>query len=190
MIAEKQASYSRSGKYQINELVKEFGRLELNCLTTYLVQQYQTRRLNEGLKSASVNKLVNCMNSMLRTALEWDMLTEETLKAIRRIKVIVRFSLKPPVAVGEAYRLQARLITGRKEKSLVVPRLSVLQNADGGFYVFRLRGKVLQRVSVTVGLRSDLALEIAAGLSDRDRIVAHPDTTLSDGMKVKTTDSK
>ena len=36
-----------------------------------------------------------------------------------------------------------------------------------------------------IGLRGDLDMEVTTGLSENDLIVAVPDTTMKDGMKVK-----
>ena len=102
----------------------------------------------------------------------------------QRVKVIVSLERRPPgLKVG--YRLQARFITGSKPDALIVPRFSVLQAPDRSFYVFKLVDGRLVRQPVTIGLRSDLQLEILDGLTGRDTIVARPDTTLKHGAKVK-----
>jgi len=104
----------------------------------------------------------------------------------QRVKVIVALTGRHD-HLGVSYRLQARFVTGTKSDALVVPRFSVLQAPDRSFYVFRIADRQLRRQAVKVGLRSDLELEIVEGLSPSDAIVARPDATMRDGMKVKVT---
>lgn len=103
----------------------------------------------------------------------------------QRVRVIVSLDQRPE-ALGVAYRLHARFVTGRKDRALLVPRFSVLQAPDGSFYVFRAGADgVLEKVTVVVGLQSDLELEITGGLSDKDTIVRTPDATMRGGDRVK-----
>ncbi len=102
----------------------------------------------------------------------------------QRVIVIVGFHDRPG-NLGVGYRLQARFITGAKEGALIVPRFSVLQALDRSFYVLKVMHGRLRRAPVRIGLRSDLELEVTEGLTTGDLIVARPDTTMRDGMKVK-----
>ena len=104
----------------------------------------------------------------------------------QRVKVIVSLDERPKgLKVG--YRLQARFITGTKDDALIVPRFSVLQAPDRSFYVYKVAEGRLAKQAVSIGLRSDLELEVVEGLTKDDAIVARPDTTLKDGQKVKAT---
>jgi HlyD family secretion protein len=102
----------------------------------------------------------------------------------QRVNVIVSFN-DPHEDLGVGYRLQARFITGSKPDALIVPRFSVLQAPDRSFYVFKVVGRKLEQQSVTMGLKGDLDMEVTAGLSETDEIVAVPDTIMKEGMKVK-----
>jgi len=101
----------------------------------------------------------------------------------QRVNVIVSFT-KRPEGLGVGYRVQARFLTGSKADTLIVPRFTVLQAPDRSFYVFKIVGGKLKKQPVTLGLRSDLELEVTSGLSPSDTIVAEPDTTMKDGMSV------
>ncbi|KPK77925.1 MAG: hypothetical protein AMJ79_01660 [Phycisphaerae bacterium SM23_30] len=103
----------------------------------------------------------------------------------QRVKVMVSFAEEIPKDLGVDYRIHARFITGAKQDALLAPRFSVLQDADGSFYVMRLKGGKLEKVAVKLGLRNDLQIEITEGLSENDTIVKTPDTTMKDGQKVK-----
>ena len=89
-----------------------------------------------------------------------------------------------PPKLGVGYRVQARFITGSKAKALKVPRFSLLQAPDRSYYLLKVVDGALVKTPVTVGLRSDLELEITSGLAAGDVIVKQADTTLQDGMKV------
>jgi multidrug efflux pump subunit AcrA (membrane-fusion protein) len=88
-------------------------------------------------------------------------------------------------ALGVGYRLQARFFTGSKADALIVPRFSVMQAPDRSFYVFKVVDGRLEKQPVTIGLRSDLDLEVVKGLSEHDLIVAQPDAAMKEGMNVK-----
>ena len=102
----------------------------------------------------------------------------------QRVKVLVELAGEHG-ALKVGYRLRARFLTGAKADALVVPRFSVLQAPDRSFYVFKAADGKLVRQNVTIGLRSDLELEVTDGLAATDRIVARPDATMEDGMKVR-----
>ncbi len=102
----------------------------------------------------------------------------------QRVRVIVALDERPD-GLGVGYRLQARFFTGRKTGMLMVPRFSVLQVPDGAFYVLKVVGGRLVKAPVTLGLRSDLEMEVLSGLSETDVVVATPDSTTKPGAKVK-----
>jgi len=104
----------------------------------------------------------------------------------QRVNVIVSFA-GSHADLGVGYRLEARFVTGSRSDALVVPRFSVLQNPDRSFYVFKIVAGRITRQPVTIGLRSDLDMEVIDGLSEQDLIVAVPDTTMRDGMKARVT---
>jgi HlyD family secretion protein len=90
-----------------------------------------------------------------------------------------------PAGLGAGYRLRARFVTATRARALVVPRFSVLQDADGGFYVFVVADDRLVRRPVRIGLKNDHELEVLEGLEAGARIVATPDTTLAGGQRAK-----
>ena len=102
----------------------------------------------------------------------------------QRVWVIVGFDAQPE-RLGVGYRLQARFFTGRKGDALTVPRFSVMQNPDRSFYVFKIVAGTLKKQPVTIGLRSDLKLEVTDGLTDKDTLVSRPDATMQDGMTAR-----
>ena len=53
-----------------------------------LVEQYQTARMQKGNKPATINRLVATLKHMFSKAVEWDMVEEQTLKRIRKAKLL------------------------------------------------------------------------------------------------------
>lgn len=102
----------------------------------------------------------------------------------QRVKAIISIDEKPQ-NLGVGYRVMATFVTGAKDDALKLPRASVLQAVDRSHYVFKVENGRLAKTPVTVGMKSDLELEITGGLAEGDTVVSRPDTTLEDGMKVK-----
>jgi integrase len=53
-----------------------------------LLEHYQTKRMQYGNKPATVNRLVATLKHMFTKAVEWDMVEEEVLKHVRRVKFL------------------------------------------------------------------------------------------------------
>lgn len=85
--AKRQRSY-KSKEGFINQLVDYFGNLPLRRFNTLLIEKFQTERLNKGNKPATVNRLIATLKHMLHKAVDWNMLEEETLKMVRRVKLL------------------------------------------------------------------------------------------------------
>ncbi len=74
--------------YYIGQLLETFGSLPLRRFNTVLVEQLQTDHMKRGLKNSSVNKLLNVLKHMFSKAVEWEMVESETLKRIRKVKLL------------------------------------------------------------------------------------------------------
>lgn len=85
--AERQRSL-RSKQGFIRQLSEAFGNLPLRRFNTMLLEQFQTERMQKGNKPATVNRLLATIKHMFTKAVEWDMVEEETLKRIRRVKLL------------------------------------------------------------------------------------------------------
>jgi HlyD family secretion protein len=100
----------------------------------------------------------------------------------QRVKAIVSIDERPS-SLGVGYRMTVRFVTGSKADALKLPRAAVIQAVDRSYYVFKVDGERLVKTPVTVGMKSDLELEITSGVGEKDNVVARPDTTMTDGMK-------
>ena len=87
--------------------------------------------------------------------------------------------------LGVGYQLQARFLVRSRSGVLLIDRFSALQSASGGKLVWKVEGDRLHSQPIEVGLASETQLEVIKGLSESDRIVAVPDATMTEGMKVQ-----
>jgi integrase len=79
---------ANSKLYRIKQVLSVFGNIPLRRFSTLLVEQYQTDLINRGLKPASVNKNISILKAMFSKAVDWNMVEEETLKRVRKVKLL------------------------------------------------------------------------------------------------------
>ena len=103
--AERQRAFKQK-KLVIDQLVEKFGPYPLRRFNPRLLEQYQTERLQrgnkptwnkqgkamvqiwKGNKPATINRHIAILKHMFTKAVEWDMVEEETLKRVRRVKLL------------------------------------------------------------------------------------------------------
>ncbi|GMT42452.1 MAG: integrase [bacterium] len=76
-----------SKKYIVARLVLSFGELRLRQFTTMLLEQHQAAMLKHR-KPATVNRYVATLHHMFTKAVEWEMANDETLKRLRKVKLL------------------------------------------------------------------------------------------------------
>ncbi|OGP12977.1 MAG: hypothetical protein A2052_03700 [Deltaproteobacteria bacterium GWA2_54_12] len=74
-------------KYHIEHLTGVFGNVPLKSFTTMLVEEWQTREMVLR-KPATVNRRLATLKHMFTKAVEWVWTTEESLKRVRRVKLL------------------------------------------------------------------------------------------------------
>lgn len=104
----------------------------------------------------------------------------------QRVNVIADFKAVPP-RIGDAYRVDARIIVAEKADALRVP-VGALFRRDGKWTVFQVTDGRLAARGVDVGLRGARDAEIVAGLAEGDEVVLYPGNDLADGARVKPRD--
>jgi len=72
----------------IKMLVAEFGHYPLRRFDTMMIEQFQTDRLQKGHKPATVNRHIATLKHMFTKATDWNMVEEETLKRVRKVKLL------------------------------------------------------------------------------------------------------
>ena len=85
--SERQKSF-KSKFFLIKKLSENFRNIPLRRFNSMLLEQYQTERIQEGKKPATVNRQIATIKHMFTKAVEWDMVEEETLKRIRKVRLL------------------------------------------------------------------------------------------------------
>jgi integrase len=83
--AQRQKSFQSKQGF-ILQLVGTFGSLPLRFFTTKLVEEFQSQRLAKGNKPATANRLLSTLKHMFTKAVDWEMVEEEALKRVRKVK--------------------------------------------------------------------------------------------------------
>ncbi|MBN9415346.1 hypothetical protein ABS71_20865 [bacterium SCN 62-11] len=102
----------------------------------------------------------------------------------QRVNVIIGLD-KPGAGLGVGYQLQARFQVRSRAGVMLIDRFSALQGANGGKLVWKVEGDRLHSQPIEVGLASETTLEVVKGLKASDQIVAVPDATLVEGMRIQ-----
>lgn len=104
----------------------------------------------------------------------------------QRVNVIIvvtdprdRFS-----ALGDGYRIEARLVLWKAADVLRVPQGAVFRHGDA-FAVFRMQDGIARLTPVTVGHRGESEVEILQGLEAGATVVVHPGDRIKDGVKLE-----
>lgn len=85
--------------------------------------------------------------------------------------------------LGDGYRVDAVFILWHGSNVLQVPASALFRNG-AEWFVFAIEDGVARRKKVDVGHRSGLAAEVVGGLAAGDRVIAHPDESVSEGREV------
>lgn len=85
--AERQRSH-RIKKGHIGLMVEYFGDCQLNSFTTYALERYQNELLKQNKAHATVNRRLATLKHMFTKAADWEMVGENSLKRIRKVKML------------------------------------------------------------------------------------------------------
>jgi HlyD family secretion protein len=89
------------------------------------------------------------------------------------------------IALGDGYRLEAHFVIWEGKNILQVPGSALFRSGKEWTVFVSENGKARLR-SVVVGQRNGLTAEIISGLKENEKVIAHPDDTISDGVRIKT----
>lgn len=101
----------------------------------------------------------------------------------QRVNVVADFD-RPPPGLGDAYRVEARILVDQRPAVLVVP-LAALFRAGDGWRVFVVERQRAVERDVRLGLRGAEGVEVLAGLAEDERVVLYPGNSLRAGAKLK-----
>jgi HlyD family secretion protein len=83
-------------------------------------------------------------------------------------------------SLGDGYRVEARIVIEEKRGVLHVPTGAVFRH-DGGWAVYGMREDRARLIPVTLGAKSDVDVEVAQGLAEREVVVVHAGEKVKDG---------
>lgn len=87
--------------------------------------------------------------------------------------------------LGDGYRVEVEFILWQADNVLQVPSGALFRD-NGKWYAYRVDDGRARKVEVTIGRRATAATEIRSGLNQGDRVIAHPDDRIGDGVRVAT----
>ncbi|HSK05363.1 MAG TPA: hypothetical protein VK932_29140, partial [Kofleriaceae bacterium] len=100
----------------------------------------------------------------------------------QRVNVICDLAEAPP-ALGDGFRIEARIITWRGEGVLAIPA-SALFRDHGRWAVYAIEDGRARLRPIEVGHRGRLEVEVLRGLAEGTEIVLHPSDRVRDGTKL------
>ena len=86
--------------------------------------------------------------------------------------------------LGLQYRVRVRIVTDEKESVLVVPRTALFHGLDGQWQLFKISNGKAKLTDVEVGILNDFEAEIISGVNEGDRVIAAPESSINDGVRV------
>jgi HlyD family secretion protein len=104
----------------------------------------------------------------------------------QRVNVIVDFTSPAEAtrALGDAYRVDARIVVDQRADALRVPAPALFRDA-GGWAVYRVADGRARRTRVTLGPRGATEAVVEAGLDAGDAVVIYPGDAIRDGVRVR-----
>jgi HlyD family secretion protein len=104
----------------------------------------------------------------------------------QRVNVVI--ALTDPherwAALGDGYRIEARLVLWNSDDVLKVPQGAVFRRGDG-WAVYRIDHRVARLTPVGVGHRGETEVEITNGLAAGALVAVHPGDRVKDGARVE-----
>ena len=87
--------------------------------------------------------------------------------------------------MGDAYRVEARIIIWEGQNILQVPSSALFRSGDG-WAVYRVVNGRARVCLVKTGHTNGLESEVLDGLDENDRVIVHPGDKVKDGVRVTT----
>lgn len=104
----------------------------------------------------------------------------------QRVRVIVDISSPEEQwrSLGDGYRVEAGFVLWQGDGLLLIPTSALFKHQEG-WAVFAAEAGRARLKPVKIGQRNGLAAQVLEGLKAGDRVIAHPDDKIADGVKVK-----
>jgi HlyD family secretion protein len=104
----------------------------------------------------------------------------------QRVNVVIDFvdPAEAWVALGDAYRVEVRIVIWEAASVLKVPTSALFRVADK-WAVYIVEGDLAKETLVELGRQTGQEAEVLSGLTDGTTVVVHPGDTLTDGARVE-----
>lgn len=103
----------------------------------------------------------------------------------QRVNIIIDFNDPPEdwSALGDGFRIEARIVTWRSENVLKVPAGALFRRGPQWCLFVAHEGRAVLR-QVTPGHRTPLEVEILEGLEPGETVIVHPGDQVADGISI------
>ncbi|HET9623768.1 MAG TPA: HlyD family efflux transporter periplasmic adaptor subunit, partial [Kofleriaceae bacterium] len=101
----------------------------------------------------------------------------------QRVKVIADLP-DPPAALGDGFRVEARIFTWRGERVLTVPASAVVRDHER-WAVYAIEDGRARLRPIELGHRGRLDVEVTGGLAPAAEVILHPTDQIRDGTAVR-----
>jgi HlyD family secretion protein len=103
----------------------------------------------------------------------------------QRVNVIVDFEDPPEArpALGDAYRVEVRVVVAEEKAALKVPTSGLLRQGGNWAVFTAMEGRARLRV-IEVGKRNGLEAQVLSGVGEGAAVVVHPPDRLRDGSRI------
>ncbi|KUG22616.1 putative rnd efflux membrane fusion protein [hydrocarbon metagenome] len=104
----------------------------------------------------------------------------------QRVLVIVEITSPPEKwnVLGDGFRMEAHFIIWEVKDVLQVPASALFRSGAEWAVFVEEKGKARKRM-VEVGQKNGLAAEIISGLREKEKVVAYPEDSISEGTKIR-----
>jgi HlyD family secretion protein len=104
----------------------------------------------------------------------------------QRVRVIVDITSPAEqwLQMGDGYRVEASFVLWQGSDLLLLPTSALFRHKEGWAVFVAKEGRAHLR-PVRIGQRNGLTAQVIGGLGLGDKVVAHPDDKIADGVKVK-----
>ena len=106
----------------------------------------------------------------------------------QRVNVIADLTT-PSTALGDGYRVEARIVVWQDENVLQVP-VSALFRRDDVWSLFVVEDGRARLRTVEVGQRTPFAAQIKSGVEADEEVIVHPANEITDGTRVQPHEQK
>jgi len=100
----------------------------------------------------------------------------------QRVNIILAIDAPPP-ALGDGFRVEARIVIWRSDRVLAIPASAVVRYRDR-WTVYTVEEGRAQLQPIDIGHRGQLEVEVLGGLADGAIVIVHPDDRIADGVRV------